>query len=131
MAQLTFTASELWISGVTSGANAERIVIDDLALGVGPAVAGIDAAIVHARFVGGAFAARLAAHHQGRQHAVLLGVAPRLDWTTTNGVVILDVTQRVTGARVRGDARIDAQRVDALSVVWTIVVGVTLGWRWW
>jgi len=63
---LTFEASQLRISRVTRRAHARRIVINDVAFGIGSAVARIDACAVDARIVARTFAVRGAFWHNVR-----------------------------------------------------------------
>jgi hypothetical protein len=63
---LTLEASQLRISRVTRRADAGRIVVNDVALGIGSAVARIDACAVDARIVARTFAVRRAFWHDIR-----------------------------------------------------------------
>lgn len=124
-------ATKLWIAGVARFASAHWEVIRDEAIGVLTAVARTHAMFVDTRLgeltlgVGSAASLRLL---DGLARD--FWVSNVANWTATDAVMVLSVTERSTTARVSQTARVDASAVRARSVEWTIVVVVTFSARW-
>lgn len=128
---LELRTAQLGIPRISGLTDARRIVIGDETLGVDAAVAGIRAASVDARFGSGTLAVRHASENYRRWYALDSRIAHVVDRTFADRIVVVDVTERISAARITADARIYALRVYALSVARTFVTGVTLRQRRW
>lgn len=124
-----FDAADLRISGVAFGAEADRLVVVDEALGVSPAVAGVHAVAVEAGLGLPAVIICGAANNNNRFRFNALdprvsNVARR---TRADRLVVVNPAEGVGGARVGDRAGVEALPVDAGGVQGALRVVPTLG----